>query len=116
MARYIHSKTGAVIDTDCQMLGDWVLNGTLPVNDEENHTHDVTVTAAVVEPPKVDEPPKQEPIAPPVTAPANTTGADDAYDSITVPQIKQELDAFGIEYDKRSNKQVLYDLMMAQGK
>lgn len=40
---------------------------------------------------------------------------DENFDSITVPQIKQELDAFGIEYNPRAKKQELYDLMMAQG-
>lgn len=40
---------------------------------------------------------------------------DATFDSITKEQIMQELDAFGIEYDKRAKKQVLYDLMMAQG-
>lgn len=34
---------------------------------------------------------------------------------ITVKQIKQELDAFGIEYDKNAKKKELYDLMI-QGK
>lgn len=41
---------------------------------------------------------------------------DPAFDSITVPQIKQELDAFGIKYSATAKKQELYDLMMAQGK
>ena len=43
-----------------------------------------------------------------------TTG-DEKYDSITKAQIMQELDAFGIEYDKKSTKRVLYDLMLSQG-
>ncbi|EMF0489625.1 hypothetical protein IDE12_000357 [Enterococcus faecium] len=41
---------------------------------------------------------------------------DPAFDSITVPQIKQELDAFGIKYSATAKKQELYDLMMSQGK
>lgn len=41
---------------------------------------------------------------------------DGTYDEVTKAQIMQELDAFGVEYDKRANKQVLYDLMMEQGK
>ena len=43
------------------------------------------------------------------------TGAkseDSGYDDITVAQIKQELDAFGIEYEPRAKKQKLYDLMV----
>lgn len=39
-----------------------------------------------------------------------------ALDDITKADIMQELDAFGVKYDKRSNKQVLYDLMTEQGK
>ncbi|EMF0434268.1 hypothetical protein I6R72_002197 [Enterococcus faecium] len=41
---------------------------------------------------------------------------DPAFDSITVPQIKQELDAFGVKYSATAKKQELYDLMMSQGK
>lgn len=43
-----------------------------------------------------------------------TTG-DETYDSITKDQIMQELDAFGVEYDKKATKRALYDLMTAQG-
>lgn len=35
---------------------------------------------------------------------------------VTVKEIKQELDALGIEYDPKAKKQELYDLMMSQGK
>lgn len=102
--RYLNKKTGAVIDSSFDISGgDWFLEGKTDI--------EITKESAIVEPPKVEEAPKQEPIATQATA----KGANDAYDSITVPQIKQELDAFGIEYDKRANKQVLYDLMM-QGK
>ena len=36
----------------------------------------------------------------------------DGIDGITVKQIKQELDAFGIKYDPRLKKQELYELML----
>lgn len=36
--------------------------------------------------------------------------------NIKVDEIKQELDAMGIEYNPRAKKQELYDLMMSQGK
>lgn len=103
--RYLNQKTGAVIDSSFVISGgDWVSEGETPQVQQEIEQK--------IAPPNVnEEQPKQEPIAAQVTA----KGANDAYDSITVPQIKQELDAFGIEYDKRANKQVLYDLMM-QGK
>ena len=36
----------------------------------------------------------------------------DGIDGITVKEIKQELDAFGIKYNPKAKKQELYDLMM----
>ena len=108
--RYINTKTGAVIDSSFVISGgDWV-----------KEVKKVEIQE-VIDPPKaaetpqdeLEEPSKQEEVAEPAT---NPTGANDAYDSITVPQIKQELDAFGVEYDKRANKRALYDLMMSQGK
>ena len=44
------------------------------------------------------------------------SNVDGNYDRLTKDQIMQDLDAFGIRYAKRANKQVLYDLMMEQGK
>lgn len=103
--RYLNKKTGAVIDSSFAISGgDWVLEGETPQVKQENQQ--------VTPPNAKEEPPKQEPVVPQT----NAKGANDAFDSITVAQIKQELDAFGIEYDKRANKQVLYDLMMSQGK
>lgn len=112
MVKYVSKKTGAIIETDCKLLGDWVLFSPSLISE----VAETPKQKGLVELPKVEESLKQEPIEPSVIAPVNPTGADDAYDSITVAQIKQELDAFGIEYDKRANKQVLFDLMMSQGK
>lgn len=100
MARYINKKTKAVIDTDCKMLGNWVLAGTLPLDAQVE-----TTTETTIEPPKIDESPKE---------PVDFTG-DAAYDGINKKQIMQELDAFGIEYNPKANKPELYALMMAQG-
>lgn len=97
MTRYFHKRTGAVIDTDCSLLGDWVVEG------------EVTSEEKPVEVKKVQEVEKPKEVT------AATVSATD-FDGITRPQIMQELDAFGIEYDKRANKQTLYDLMMSQGK
>ncbi len=94
MTRYFHKKTGAVIDTDCSPLGDWIAEGEV-----------------VQQKDSIKEPETEEKIVEP-TKEENT--AD--FDGVTRSQIMQELDAFGIEYDKRANKQTLYDLMMSQGK
>lgn len=40
---------------------------------------------------------------------------DATYNAINKAQIMQELDSFGVEYDKKASKKDLYDLMMAQG-
>ncbi len=40
----------------------------------------------------------------------------DDFNGITIKQIKQELDAFGAEYDPKAKKQELYDQMMKLGK
>lgn len=111
--RYLNKKTGAVIDSSFVISGgDWVLEGETPQVQQEIEVLDQQVNQQVTPPNNIEEPPKQETVVPQT----NAKGANDAYDSITVAQIKQELDAFGIEYDKRANKQVLYDLMMSQGK
>lgn len=47
-------------------------------------------------------------------SPASGSGSD--MDSVTVKEIKQELDAMGIKYSATAKKQELYDLMMSQGK
>lgn len=49
-----------------------------------------------------------------VEEPEETT--DNVPEEITKAQIMQELDAFGVKYNPRDKKQVLYDLMIAQGK
>lgn len=98
--RYINTVTKATIDTEFKISGgDWVLEDELKT-EVEPETETETETEV-----KSEE----------VKAPEQETTGDEAYDAITVAQIKQELDAFGIEYDKKATKRVLYDLMLSQG-
>lgn len=92
--RYFNTSTKATIDTEFKISGgDWVLDGELKkvvvdtVYDKQKEVEQVS---------------------------EGTTG-DETYDGITKAQIMQELDAFGIEYDKKATKRVLYDLMLSQG-
>ena len=94
--RYFNTLTKATIDTEFKVSGgDWVLEG--------------DAKKQVLENDKVEA--EKEPTE---TVAEETTG-DGKYDSVTKAQIMQELDAFGIEYDKKATKRVLYDLMTAQG-
>lgn len=96
--RYKNSKTGAIIDSLYQVMGgDWVIYDSKLVKQIEP-----------IETPIVEQAPQAAD-----TPDENTGNAD--FDSITKPQIMQELDAFGVKYDKRATKQVLYDLMMSHG-
>ena len=94
--RYFNTLTEATIDTEFKISGgDWVLEGDAKKQVLENDKEDA----------------EQEPTE---TVSEVTTG-DEKYDSVTKAQIMQELDAFGIEYDKKATKRALYDLMTAQG-
>lgn len=105
--RYENTKTGAIIDSSFSLSGgDWV-----EVNFENNSEHSPELEVAAVA--ESEAVPVVEDV--PVVQMPENTGANEAFDSITKAQIMQELDAFGTEYDKRANKQTLYDLMM-QGK
>lgn len=97
--RYFNTLTKATIDTDFKISGgDWVL---------ENESNEAIVDIQAND--ADSKKPEQEPVV-------EESNVDGNYDWITKDQIMQELDAFGIRYDKRANKQVLYDLMMEQGK
>ena len=92
--RYFNTLTKATIDTEFKISGgDWVL---------ESEMEKVVVDA-------VDDNQKE------VEQVSEETTGDETYDGITKAQIMQELDAFGIEYDKKATKRVLYDLMTTQG-
>ena len=95
MVKYISRKTGAIIETECQLLGDWVKFEDR-ANDEEKVSSDV--------PDKVTDTPDVNQIV--------VDDSADGIDGITVKEIKQELDAFGIKYDPRMKKQELYELML----
>lgn len=92
--RYFNTLTKATIDTEFKISGgDWVL---------EDELEKVVVDT-------VDDKQKE------VEQVSEETTGDEKYDSVTKAQIMQELDAFGIEYDKKATKRVLYDLMATQG-
>ena len=97
--RYFNTLTKATIDTDFKISGgDWVLE-----NESKEAVIDIQANDAD------SKKAEQEQVV-------EESNVDENYDGITKDQIMQELDAFGVEYDKRANKQVLYDLMMEQGK
>ena len=97
--RYFNTLTKATIDTDFKISGgDWVL-------ENESKETVVDIQANDADSKKAE----QEQVV-------EESNVDGNYDGITKDQIMQELDAFGVEYDKRANKKVLYDLMMEQGK
>ena len=92
--RYFNTLTKATIDTEFKISGgDWVL---------ESELEKVVVDT-------VDDKQKE------VEQVSEETTGDEKHDSVTKAQIMQELDAFGIEYDKKATKRVLYDLMTTQG-
>lgn len=92
--RYFNTLTKATIDTEFKISGgDWVLEDEL----------EKVVVDTVEDNQKEVEQVSEE-----------TTG-DEKYDSVTKAQIMQELDAFGIEYDKKATKRALHDLMTTQG-
>lgn len=100
---YKNTKTGIVIASECVIVGgDWVkidsdVKKAIQFEDidtrEETAPENVETKEVIEEPENLDD-----------------------FNGITVAQIKQELDAFGIEYDPKAKKQELYDLMMQQGK
>ena len=92
--RYFNTLTKATIDTEFKISGgDWVL---------EDELKKVVVDT-------VDDNQKE------VEQVSEETTGDEKYDSVTKAQIMQELDAFGIEYDKKATKRALHDLMTTQG-
>ncbi|MDN6077315.1 MAG: hypothetical protein L0I81_00330 [Lactococcus lactis] len=97
--RYFNTLTKATIDTEFKISGgDWVLE-----NESKEAVVDIQANDADSKKTELEQ----------VVEESNVDGN---YDWITKDQIMQELDAFGVRYDKRANKQVLYDLMMEQGK
>lgn len=96
--RYFNTLTKSTIDTDFKISGgDWVLE-----NESKEAVLDIQANDADSKKTEQDQVSEE------------TTG-DEKYDSVTKAQIMQELDAFGVEYDKKATKRVLYDLMTTQG-
>lgn len=96
--KYRNVKTGMIIESSSKIAGDnW---------EEVGVAKNVTTTV------KMEETVSQMEI---VQKESDKPSSGKEFDAITVKEIKQELDAFGIKYDKNAKKQVLFDLMM-QGK
>ncbi|WP_208422203.1 hypothetical protein [Latilactobacillus fragifolii] len=104
---YQNTKTGFILMTDCTISGEnWVQldqstpvgQAVVPVTEKVEHATETPVS--------VDESNKEPEVSEDLAG----------FDGITIKEIKQELDAQGIEYDPKAKKQVLYDLMMNQGK
>ena len=96
--RYKNTKTGAIIDSPCTISGgDWVKytnEAKKIIVETEEEVEKIIEVEEVAS--KVEAEPEDE----------------EDFDGITVKEIKQELDAFGIEYNPRAKKQELYDLMI----
>lgn len=110
---YRNKKTGIVIDIQSKLSGDdWELVETegKAVKEEQQDIIPVAPTSSdsesvlEPEPELISEPDPDEP-----------TGNVD-IDSLKKEDIIQELEAMGIKHNPRDKKQVLYDLMMSQGK
>ncbi|EHL13133.1 hypothetical protein HMPREF9629_00433 [Peptoanaerobacter stomatis] len=88
--RYRNTKTGAVIDSPCTISGgDWIVydeNEVIQDKQDENKKDDN------------EENQEQE--------------ESDEVAELSKKEIMQELDALGIKYNPKANKQELYDLMM----
>lgn len=103
--RYRNTKTGAIIDSPCIISGgDWVAEETAIAKKEEiKEVVEVKKVEVIKEVSKevveVEEPEEEE---------------KDDIDGITKKEIMQELDAFGIEYNPRAKKEVLYNLMLGK--
>lgn len=103
--RYRNTKTGAIINSPCSVSGgDWVTEDTV------NVVVDAKKEIKVAQAKKLDA----------IIKPSVSVGPDmdaseediEGMEDITIKQIKQELDAFGIKYNPRDKKQELYDLMI----
>ena len=102
--RYRNTSTGAIIDSPCTISGgDWVeyTNEAKEIIEEiEDEVEEIIEVEEAAS--KAEVEPKDE-------------EGFEGFDGITVKEIKQELDAFGIKYNPRAKKQELYDLMIKGG-
>lgn len=100
--KYKNTRTGAVISSLSTISGKYWIEVEDRVSDEEKVNTDV--------PDKVTFTPDVKQIVEEIIEEIDDSA--DGIDGITVKQIKQELDAFGIKYDPRLKKQELYELML----
>ncbi|MGX6962432.1 hypothetical protein [Vagococcus xieshaowenii] len=99
--KYRNLKTGATFSSSCVVSGgDWV-----EVTNEVK-IPEITKEEVIEVPQEVEEVPQE------VAEEVEEATDDEAYNAINIKQIKQELDAFGVEYNPRAKKKELYDLMM----
>ena len=90
--KFIHKLTHETLDVKSKLGGDWV-----PFDDFEVEKVKATdATAEIVE----------------NETTTTTTASDDGANAMTIAEIKQELDAFGIKYNPKAKKAELYALMM----
>lgn len=114
MMQYKNKKTGAVFSSPFVISGgDWFkveerTNDEEKVKIEDNGNGEEKVNTD--EPDKVTDTPDLKQIIEEVVEEVDDSA--DGIDGITVKEIKQELDAFGIKYDPRMKKQELYELML----
>lgn len=98
--KYKNTKTGAIIDSPCIISGgDWIKYSeeTKEIVEVEGEIEEVEETEEEIEEVEEIEEIEEE---------------IEGMEGITVKEIKQELDAFGIKYNPRAKKQELYDLMI----
>lgn len=112
--KYKNTRTGAVISSLSTISGKYWIEVEDRASDEEkakieDHGSDEGKVNADA-PGKVTDTPDVKQIAEEVVEEIDDSA--DGIDGITVKQIKQELDAFGIKYDPRLKKQELYELML----
>lgn len=100
---YRNTKTGATFSSPCVVSGgNWVL-----VSKEKEPAKE---TEEVAEAEVVET--LEEEVVEAVEEAAEDDTDLDGLDGITIKQIKQELDAFGIEYKSNAKKEELYQLMI----
>lgn len=103
---YRNTKTGATFSSPCVVSGgNWVLVSKEKEPVKESEEVVPNKEAEVVE--NVEEKVEEA-----VEEAAEDDIALDGLDGITIKQIKQELDAFGIEYKSNAKKEELYQLMI----
>ncbi|MDG6113754.1 hypothetical protein [Lactococcus formosensis] len=105
--QYKNKKTGGIINTPFVISGgDWVahVEKTKKIVEEAQKEQEDTESV------------ETEPVEQEAVVEESEEASDNVPEEITKAQIMQELDAFGVKYNPRDKKQVLYDLMIAQGK